>query len=99
MTFDSLINGLIGGDLPRAVQIFAPELVLCVTIVALLLVRMICGVQKLPASWVALVGTLLAFAGVFAQFMFLKFADPASSGYQWLFDAAHLTESGVGTQG
>ncbi|MBL8851279.1 MAG: NADH-quinone oxidoreductase subunit N [Planctomycetaceae bacterium] len=99
MTFDSLINGLVSGDLPRSAQIFAPELVLCVTIVALLLVRMLCGVQKLPACWVALIGTLLAFVGVFAQFMYLKTASPEALDIDWLFRAARITEDGVGTQG
>jgi NADH-quinone oxidoreductase subunit N len=99
MTFESLLQGLIEGDLPRAAQIFAPELVLCATIVALLLVRMLCGVQKLPACWVALIGTLVAFLGVFAQFMYLKTAAPESLHLDWLFRAARITEEGVGTQG
>jgi NADH-quinone oxidoreductase subunit N len=99
MTFETLLNSLIGGDLPRSAQIFAPELVLCVTIVALLLVRMLVGVQKLPACWVALGGSLIAFLGLFAQFMYLKTASPATTGFDWLFNAARLTEAGVGTQG
>lgn len=99
MTFDSIIHGLINGDLPRSVQIFAPELVLCVTIVLLLLARMFFGVQKLPACWVALIGTLVAFLGVFAQFMYLKTASPGALDLDWLFRAARITEDGVGTQG
>ncbi|MFO1095563.1 MAG: NADH-quinone oxidoreductase subunit N [Planctomycetaceae bacterium] len=99
MTFETLLNGLIHGDLPRAAQIFAPELVLCATIVLLLLARMLLGVQKLPACWIALLGALVAFLGVFAQFMYLKTATPLDSGLDWLFNAAHITEDGVGTQG
>jgi NADH-quinone oxidoreductase subunit N len=99
MSLDSLISGLTNGDLPRAAEIFAPELVLCATIVLLLLVRMCCGVTKLPACWVALIGTLLAFTGVFAQFMFLK-TDPISEGgLDWLYRAAQISEDGVGTIG
>lgn len=99
MTFETLIDGLINGDLPRSVQIFAPELVLCATIVALLLVRMFCGVQRFPACWVALAGTFLAAFGTFAQFMYLKTATPGGIGIDWLFTAAQITEDGVGTQG
>ena len=99
MTFETLIDGLINGDLPRSVQIFAPELVVCATIVALLLVRMLCGVQRFPACWVALIGAFLAAFGAFAQFMYLKTAAPGELWFSWLFDATRLTESGVGTQG
>lgn len=99
MTLDSILTGLINGDLPRAAEIFAPELVLCATIVLLLLVRMCCGVTKLPACWVALIGTLLAFTGVFAQFMFLK-TDPISAGsLDWLYRATLISEDGVGAIG
>ena len=99
MTLDSILTGLIEGDLPRAAEIFAPELVLCATIVLLLLVRMCCGVSKLPACWVALIGTLLAFTGVFAQFMFLK-TDPISAGsLDWLYRVTLISEDGVGAIG
>ena len=99
MTLDSILTGLINGDLPRAAEIFAPELVLCATIVLLLLVRMCCGVSKLPACWVALIGTLLAFTGVFAQFMFLK-TNPISDGsLDWLYRVTLISEDGVGTIG
>lgn len=100
MTFDALLQGLIQGDLPRALEIFAPELVLCTTIVALLLARMLFGVHKLPACWVALIGTMLAFGGVFAQFMYLKSMPAgAATPLDWLYRAAWITEAGAGTPG
>ena len=107
MTVQQIIDGLINGDLPRAIEIFAPELILCAAIVLLLLVRMIFGVQRIPACWVALLGTLVAFTGVFAQFMYLKtdlsitgVADtPVEEFAARLASAYHLTPEGVGSVG
>ena len=72
MTVDTILTRLISGDLPRAAEIFAPELLMCATIIGLLLVRIVGLDRRIPACWVALIGTLIAFSGVFGQFMYLS---------------------------
>ena len=107
MTVQQILDGLINGDLPRAIEIFAPELVLCASIVLLLLTRMIFGVQRIPACWVALLGSLVAFTGVFAQFMYLKtdllITGAAETGVELfaakLASAFYLSPEGVGSVG
>ncbi len=59
MTFFNLISDL-QTDTLRSLALFAPELILCVTIVILLLARMIIG-RGLSASLIALIGSLAAF--------------------------------------
>ena len=98
MSVPELLNHVLHTDLPRSVQIFAPELVLCVTIIALLLVRMLKWHHKFPTSWVALFGTLAAFVGVFAQFMYMKTGGELPQ-MRELFEFWGLTQAGVGTAG
>ena len=98
MSVPELLNHVLHVDLPRSVQIFAPELVLCGTIIALLFVRMFEWHRSLPTSWVALFGTLAAFVGVFAQFMYIKSGGEQES-LLGLFHFWGLTPAGVGTSG
>lgn len=104
MTVQDILNALLTGDIPRSLQIFAPELVLCVVIVALLLSRLFGTDRKVPATWVALFGSLIAFAAVFAQFMYLnRDAIPDGSFRGTLTDFLsgifHYSDEGVGTSG
>lgn len=98
MSVPELLNNVLHVDLPRSVQIFAPELVLCGTIVALLLVRMFEWHRTVPTSWVALFGTLAAFLGVFTQFMYIKSGGELES-LAGMFHFWGLTHEGVGTTG
>ncbi|MEZ5945001.1 MAG: NADH-quinone oxidoreductase subunit N [Planctomycetaceae bacterium] len=98
MSVPDLLNHVLHTDLPRSVQIFAPELVLCGTIIALLLVRMFDAHRWFPTSWVALLGTLAAFVGVFAQFMYMKTGGEHES-LKGMFHFWGLTADGVGTSG
>jgi NADH-quinone oxidoreductase subunit N len=69
MSVSSILDAFLRQELPRSLQIFTPELLLCGTIIALLLVRLFSLDRKIPAQWVALVGTLLTFLAVFSQFV------------------------------
>src|SRR5690606_10596580 len=91
-----ILDQLLKIDLPRSIEIFAPELVLCATIVLMLLVRMLDSRQRIPMQLVALVGATLVFLGVFTQFVVLKgTADPAI--LEPLSRLWCITPSGVGT--
>ncbi|MEW4487674.1 NADH-quinone oxidoreductase subunit N [Thalassoglobus sp. JC818] len=99
MSVHSILNHVLGEDLPRSLEIFAPELVLCATVVLLLLWRMLNLHQRIPTCWVALFGSLIAFFGVFAQFMYLKTGGAGVGGLEFLFDQWRLSPSGVGEIG
>ena len=70
MTVSEILQGLIYGDLPRSVEVFGPEIVLCVTVVSLLLLRLFNLDRTVPPYVVALFGALLGFVGVLAQFVY-----------------------------
>ena len=98
MSVSSILNHVLGNEVPRSLEIFAPELVLCLTVVLLLLWRMFELHRSLPSSWIALIGSLIAFFGTFAQFMYLKTGGTAES-FQYLFNTWGLTAAYVGTPG
>lgn len=100
MPVSAILDALTQHDLPRSLQIFTPELVLCGTIVLLLLVRLTGQDRRVSPAWVALLGSLFAFVAIFGQFMFVVQAGPEAPGllgklYGWL----GLTASGVGDVG
>ena len=99
MSVSSLLEQFFSQDLPRSLQIFAPELALCGTILLLLLGRLTGFDRRLPASWIALLGALGAFTVAFTHFMYLKSGGqprPVIADMAWL---CGVTESGVGTPG
>ena len=99
MSANTLISDLLH-ELPRSVQIFVPELILSTTIVLLLLSRIIGFDKKVPPCWTAIIGSLLAFMAVFAQFMFLKTGiHPHTQIAQTLYELLQLSDAGVGTPG
>ncbi|WP_437227592.1 NADH-quinone oxidoreductase subunit N [Planctomicrobium sp. SH661] len=85
-------------EIPRSLEIFAPEMLLCFTIVLLLLFRMTGLSRKLPVHLVALLGTLVVFIGVFTQFMFLR-VGAENSVLKALYDVWGTTAQNVGTVG
>ncbi|MFV0445576.1 MAG: NADH-quinone oxidoreductase subunit N [Planctomycetaceae bacterium] len=100
MSVTSIFDALTKNDLPRSLQIFTPELLLCGTIVALLLVRLVGQERKVLPAWVALLGSLIGFVAVFTQFMYVVQVGPDVGGpigtlYNWF----HLTPNGVGEIG
>lgn len=99
MSVTSILNHVLGKEIPRSLEIFSPELVLCVTVVLLLLWRMFELHRKLPSCWIALAGSLLAFFGMFAQFMFLKTNGADPDGLYGLYSAWGITVEHVGTPG
>ena len=100
MTVTSILDALLQRDLPRSLEVFVPELVLCVTIVALLLVRLFGCQRKIPSCWVALIGSLVAFVAVFSQFKYVIDGGPHATGIAaQLFDFFCLSESGAGLTG
>jgi NADH-quinone oxidoreductase subunit N len=99
MSVHAILNHFLGEELPRSVEIFAPELVLCATILAMLFLRMFEWHRRLPACWIALAGSLLTFFGVFAQFLYLKTGAVEGTGLAGLYGLWGLSESGVGQVG
>lgn len=98
MSVHEILNVLLGHELPRSLEIFAPELVLCATMVLLLLARMFDLNRSLPPNVLALVGALVAFLGVFSQFMYIK-VGVDNTVLKALYDVWHLTPGGAGTAG
>lgn len=85
-------------ELPRSLQIFAPEMVLCVVVVLLLLLRMMGLSRRFPVNVIALLGTLAVFVGVFTQFMYLR-VGAENEVLQALYDVWQCSPAGVGTVG
>ncbi|MEW4530668.1 NADH-quinone oxidoreductase subunit N [Maioricimonas sp. JC845] len=99
MSVTEILNALLSEDLPRSLEIFTPELIVCVSIVALLLTRLIGLDRRLSPCWVALVGSLVAFTAAFAQFMYIK-TGPVDGGLlASLYENFRLSATGVGTPG
>ena len=100
MSVSSILTQVLGEELPRSIEIFVPELILCITVVVLLLWRMLGWEKNVPTCWVALLGSLLAFFGVFAQFMFMKTGflndNPV---LDWMYGEFDLSPEGVGHSG
>ncbi len=83
-------------------EIFCPEIVLCATIVLLLLVRLFDKEETLPPCWIALIGALVAFAGLLSQFTFLTAASGSIETIEpleWLFRKFGLSADGAGASG
>jgi NADH-quinone oxidoreductase subunit N len=80
MTPSTILNNLLDKDLPRSLEVFLPEILLCVVIVAMLLLRVIGRDRRLASCWVALLGSLVAFLAVFAQFMYVWTEGSSESG-------------------
>jgi NADH-quinone oxidoreductase subunit N len=100
MSANTLIQDLLT-ELPRSVEIFVPEIILSATIVALLLARILgCDTKKVPPCWIAIIGSLLAFAAVFSQFMYLKTGgDARTQLVRSMYEVFQLSETGVGSIG
>ena len=97
MSVSEILESLIYGDLPRSVEVFGPEIVLCVTVVSLLLLRLFGLDRMIPSYLVALGGSVLAFVGILAQFVFLTAAGDETGGSplgagEALFDLFLLTQ-------
>jgi len=74
---DSLLQDTIG----RSVGVFAPELILCATILLTLFVRLFDADRRLPTYWVALIGSLGAFLLAYFQFIQLRQGSAGSEAY------------------
>lgn len=99
MSVQAILEQYLHGELPRSLQIFVPELVLCVTILLLLLVRM-CNLQRVaPMYAVALVGALVAFFAASAQFGYLVEVSRDSGLFKSLYSVFAITDTGVGLRG
>ncbi len=99
MSANTLIHDLLK-ELPRSVEIFVPELILSATIVLLLLSRVLGCDKKVPPCWTAIIGSLVAFMAVFAQFMYLKTGpDAYTQIVRTLYEVLQLSGDGVGTIG
>lgn len=85
-------------EIPRSLEIFAPEVLLCITIILLLLFRMTGLSRRIPIHTVALLGALLVFIGVFTQFMYLRIGVE-NNVLKALYDVWHTTPANVGTVG
>ncbi|MCA9111220.1 MAG: NADH-quinone oxidoreductase subunit N [Planctomycetaceae bacterium] len=101
MSVSDILNGLIYGDLPRSIEVFCPELLLCVTVISLLLLRLFSLDHKIPPYVIALGGTVLAFIAVLSQFVFFTAGGAMTNlgAIEGLFQVFQLTEAGAGTPG
>jgi NADH-quinone oxidoreductase subunit N len=100
MSVSAILDSLTRYDLPRSLQIFTPELLLCGTIVLLLLVRLVGLSQRIAPAWVALLGSLAGFIAIFGQFMYAVQTGPMETGpLAALYDWLHLTPLGAGDVG
>ena len=98
MPVSEILDALIQHDLPRSLQIFTPELLLCATIVLLLLVRLFGQDRRIAPAWVALLGSLVTFVAVFGQFMYVVQTGPVEGGMlSSLYNTLGLTAEGAGT--
>lgn len=102
MSASDILNRVVHGDLPRSLEIFGPEIVLCATVVLLLLVRLFGLDRSLPPYVVALFGSLIGFIGILAQFVYYTTSGaggaPLGMG-EGLFRLFLLTPEGTGTAG
>ncbi len=102
MTVSDILNSVIRGDLSRSLEIFCPELVLCGTILLLLLVRLFGKEETFPPCWIVLIGALVSFAGLLAQFTLLSTTNGGAESAEplaGLFRMFRLSDAGVGTRG
>ena len=104
MSLSDLLNQLIYGDLARSVQIFVPEIVLCVTVVSLLLLRLFGLDQKVAPSTVVFLGALVAVFALSGQFLMTATTAGATTRMpggivNLLQSVFRMTPEGVGTQG
>ena len=69
MTFDALFQSLVNDTVELSIPAFAPELVICATIVVLLLARLFDVNRFINLGWIALAGSVVAlyFAGPHAN--------------------------------
>ncbi len=98
MSAREILNQLLSHDLPRSLEIFAPELVLCGVIVSMLLAKMLKVDRKFPLHALALLGGMVVFLGVFTQFMYLRTASD-SGVLTSLFQLWQVSPTGVGETG
>ncbi|WP_437187108.1 NADH-quinone oxidoreductase subunit N [Planctomicrobium sp. SH668] len=98
MSVNQILTQLLSYELPRSLEIFAPELVLCVTIILLLLARMTGWDRRISVQTLALIGASFVFLGVFAQFMYLRSGE-ATGLMNDLFELWGVSAAGTGTPG
>jgi len=79
MNINQTVDLLVHQTLDISVGMFAPELVLSATIVALLLFRLFNAENIIPSYFVALLGALLAFTSAFVQFYYIMNAQAVES--------------------
>ncbi len=101
MSVSEILNGLIYGDLTRSIEVFCPEVLLCVTVIVLLLLRLFSLDHKIPPYVIALGGSVVAFVAVLLQFVFFTTggAETNLGAGETLFSLFQLTEAGVGSPG
>lgn len=100
MAPSKIIDNLLNVDLPRSLEIFLPEILLCAVVVAMLVLRVVGRDRKLGACWVALIGSLIAFLAVFGQFMFVwTNGQIESGGLAAINNLFQISMQGVGEPG
>lgn len=99
MSVSYILQQFASQDLPRSLQIFAPELLLCGTILLLIFGRLSGLDRRIPSSWIALLGALVAFTAAFTHFMYLKSGAQPEGIVSDLAYVLRVSETGVGTPG
>jgi len=72
MNFNQLVTHLLHETTGTSLGLFGPEILLCVTIVSLLLIRLFDCQRWFAPYWMALLGSLCAFGIAYVQFMTVK---------------------------
>lgn len=72
MTFPTLLEKLVQETTQTSLGCFAPELIVCGTIVVLLLARLVGADRGLPTYWLAMIGSVAAFVAAYFQFAGLQ---------------------------
>lgn len=109
MNFDQLLSRLMAdttgtASVAGSLGLFAPELVVCATLVALLLARLLGVDRRIPSYWVALIGSLVGFWFAYCQFTYLEFGGAELGGpfaglMNWFFNVMGLPADPAGAVG
>jgi len=67
VTLDAIINHLFTDTVEISLPLFRPELILCATIVALLVARIVPFLDRLDSFYIALLGSIVAFMSAFPE--------------------------------
>jgi NADH-quinone oxidoreductase subunit N len=99
MSVHSILQQLTSYDLPRSLQIFTPELLLCATILLLIFGRLIGLDRRVPSNLIALGGSMIAFIACITHYLYMGSGNAPNPFVGDLATLFRVTSEGVGTPG